>query len=305
MKVGKSVNSKGMGWKAVVVIVVLCWGLFFMFAMKSDPFSAVSSSLRGATSNVATKNRAVPSAAVEPAHLIIVAGHAALKLSMLPKATYTDDAWYLLSYQRNQGFPQIISSHIKKGIELLQGDSAALLIFSGGETRKEVGPISEAASYYYVAQANNWLSDVLAPRVFLEEFARDSLENLMFSICRFREVIGRYPSHISVVGFDFKKQRFNTEHRLALRLPEGNFSYVGVASPAQFDQSRAEAGEHLALQQFEQDLYGCQDKALASKRQLRNPFKRTIPYELACPEMSALLHWCGPGVIAAEDLPWR
>eukprot|EP01039_Chlorochromonas_danica_P002916 gene2916-3183_t len=236
----------------------------------------------------------------------MVTGHAALRLEKIHQATYSDDAWYLLSYQRHQGFPQIISSHIQKGIGLLHTDEASLLIFSGGETRKEVGPISEAASYYFLAQTEHWLSSSLASRVFLEEYARDSFENLMFSICRFREVTGHYPSYVTVVGFDFKQQRFQTEHRLALQYPEGNFSYVGLASPiGKFNQGQAVAGEQIALAAFQADLYGCLDNALANKRQLRNPFKRTHPYDLACPEMKAMLHWCGPGLIPLDSVPWR
>lgn len=228
-----------------------------------------------------------------------------MKLAMLSKATHSDDAWHLLSYQRNQGFPEIISSHIKAGIALLESNSLALLMFSGGQTRKDVGPISEAASYFYLAQANHWMADEHMQGVFLEEYARDSLENLMFSICRFREVSGRYPEHITVVGFDFKQQRFLTEHRLAIRYPESNFTYVGVASPPnKFNQAHAEAGEQVALAAFQSDLYGCADPALANKRMLRNPFKRTVPYDLSCPEMTKLLHWCGPGVVASEDVPW-
>jgi hypothetical protein len=38
-------------------------------------------------------------------------------------------------------------------------------------------------------------------------------------------------------------------------------------------------------------MYGCGDAALVQKRALRNPFRRTVPYELACPEMKELLHW--------------
>ena len=33
-----------------------------------------------------------------------------------------------------------------------------------------------------------------------EEYATNSLENLMFLVCRFREVTGRYPERVSVVS---------------------------------------------------------------------------------------------------------
>ena len=66
------------------------------------------------------------------------------------------------------------------------------------------GPLSEAASYYYLAEEKKWMSEQMKSRVFLEEFARDSFENLLFSICRFKEVVGAYPSKVTVIGFDFK-----------------------------------------------------------------------------------------------------
>jgi hypothetical protein len=37
-------------------------------------------------------------------------------------------------------------------------------------------------------------------RVQTEEFARDSFENLLFSICRFRQVSQKYPERITIVG---------------------------------------------------------------------------------------------------------
>ena len=51
------------------------------------------------------------------------------------------------------------------------------------------------------------------------------------------------------------------------------------------------------------DLYGCDTPELANKRRLRNPFRRSTPYELACPELKDLLAWCGPGVFRGA-LPW-
>eukprot|EP01034_Spumella_vulgaris_P025385 gene25384-31842_t len=165
-------------------------------------------------------------------------------------------------------------------------DDSSVLIFSGGQTRRDVGPTSEAASYYYLAEEKKWIKS-LESRVFLEEYARDSFENLLFSVCRFKEVTGYYPSRISVVGFDFKGNRFQELHRKAIGFPSANFTYVGVRTVhPHFDQSKAVQGESVA-------------------RETRNPFRRTVPYELACPEMSELLHWCGPTLFTGiGDLPW-
>lgn len=63
---------------------------------------------------------------------------------------------------------------------------------------------------------------------FMQDRARDSLENLLFGLCRFYELVGRYPEFVVVVGYDFKKHRFSTLHRTALRLPEEGFRYEGT-----------------------------------------------------------------------------
>lgn len=237
-------------------------------------------------------------------HLIIVAGHAVLRLSKMNVADSSDAGWYLLSYQQNQGFPTIIASHIKMGLELATAYKRSMLVFSGGQTRRDVGPTSEAASYYYLANDKQWLTN-LNDRVYLEEYARDSFENLLFSVCRFREVQGYYPSKISVVGFDFKAKRYTDLHRKAIGYPEGNFTYVGVHSPSVFDQARAVKGEADAWSSFQKDMFGCSDPSLSEKRNKRNPFRRTVPYTLACPEMVDLLRWCGPDAFDVSVLPWN
>jgi hypothetical protein len=283
---------------------VLCiWFLYFTFATSSQP-----NSLRGSkqdskfSSDIATARRKEID---QPEHLIVVAGHAVMRLNKLSIADKSDSGWYLLAYQKDQGFPATISSHIRKGIDLIKTDDSSVLVFSGGQTRKDVGPTSEAASYYYLAEEKKWMKS-LEHRVFLEEYARDSFENLLFSVCRFREVTGYYPSRISVVGFDFKGNRFQELHRKAIGFPSANFTYVGVRTVhPHFDQSKAVRGEDVAVQSFTKDLYGCNDPSLFQKRETRNPFRRTVPYELACPEMRDLLHWCGPTLFGGiEDLPW-
>ena len=50
----------------------------------------------------------------------------------------------------------------------------------------------------------------------------------LFSICRFREITGRYPEKITMVSFSFKQKRFETLHAAALRWPQGHFVYIGV-----------------------------------------------------------------------------
>ena len=89
-------------------------------------------------------------------------------------------------------------------------------------------PTSEAASYLYLSRYQQWLTEEMQDRALLEEFARDSYENLLFSLCRFYEATGGYPERVTVVGFDFKAYRFEHLHRKAIGFPDNNFSYLGV-----------------------------------------------------------------------------
>lgn len=121
---------------------------------------------------------------------------------------------------------------------------------------------------------------------------------------RFKEVTDNYPTRITVVGFDFKAQRFNELHRHAIGFPAEQFTYVGMTPmTSTFDHTKAASGERAALQAFMGDLYGCNTPELADKRMTRNPFRRSMPYELACPELKSLLNWCGPDVYRGA-LPW-
>ena len=63
-------------------------------------------------------------------------------------------------------------------------------------------------------------------RATTEEYARDSLENVLFAACRFQEVVGRYPKRVTVVSYDFKRRRFVELLGPALHLP---LEFVGVA----------------------------------------------------------------------------
>ena len=237
-------------------------------------------------------------------HLIVVAGHSVMRIDGIKEAEYSEESWYLLSYQKGQDLPKIITSHVKKGVDVAREDLTSFLIFTGGQTRKDVGPTSEAASYYYLADQRGWLNDIKG-RVYLEEYARDSYENLLFSVCRFREVAGNYPSRVTVIGFDFKSKRFTELHRGAIGFPLYSFSYVGLKPEVNsFDYSRAVKGEKYVLDSFKNDMYGCGSMELLEKRKKRNPFKRSIPYMSSCPEIHELLTWCGPDMYDGKKLPW-
>jgi hypothetical protein len=284
-------------WRGLVLLFFAGW-MYYMCFFSNKVFSS-SSAVRVGSFDLPSDG----SSKKTQTHLIIVACHAVLRVQLLDSAMHSDEAWYLFDYQKDQGFPQIITSHILKGFDLLHDDVESMLIFSGGETREDTGPLSEAASYYYAATKMHRSVFELHHRVFLEEYARDSFENLLFSVCRFKEVTGSYPLHITVVGFDFKEKRFSDLHRRAIGFPADNFKYIGIKPDAPFIYERAVTGEGITATAFESDMYGC-SRALTDKKHSRDPYHRTIPYELSCRELRPLLHWCGPGLYSFTKLPW-
>lgn len=240
-------------------------------------------------------------------HLILVAGHSVTVSGHLQDAGQDESDWFLLDYQKSKGLPQSIIAHIREGIRRAANDPNAILIFSGGETRASTGPVNEGTSYFRVADAMNLWEDGVRSRTMSEEFATDSFQNLLFSICRFREITLHYPEKITTISFSFKQNRFETLHAKALLWPEQNFEFIGINPDAStgFDIETATKGElENAAKPFETDLYGCHTSVLQEKRKSRNPFKRTPPYELSCPDMKDLLKWCGPGLISADKVPW-
>ncbi|KAJ2802755.1 hypothetical protein H4R20_003158 [Coemansia guatemalensis] len=231
--------------------------------------------------------------------LVIVPGHGVYLGSGSP----LDEAnWYLLDEQR--GEVGTFMAHVGKGMEIVKEHEHALLVFSGGKTRMEAGAHSESVGYWSAAERMGWLTDDVFRRVVTEDHARDSFENVLFSIARFHELTGNYPDRVTVVGFEFKRSRFVDLHRRALRYPRIRFNYVGVNPPGDSEAlSRSEKSNAYNL--FAEDLYGCVGP-LAEKRRSRNPFKLSHGYAQSCPEIALLFGFCpdNPTAVFDGDLPW-
>lgn len=212
-----------------------------------------------------------------------------------------EENWILEPFQKGQ--VATFMRHIKTGLDLAANHTQALLIFSGGQTRARAGPRTEALSYYQVAEKGlRWNAHPeISMRAMSEEYARDSFENVLFSLCRFRQVTGAYPAHVHVVSFEFKRARFVDVHRRALRYPRARFTFHGV-DPTSGGMEGVAEGERAAMGPFGEDLYGCRG-GLGRKRVKRNPFLRFHPYPQGCSEIAPLFAWCGRSVFRG-DLPW-
>lgn len=231
--------------------------------------------------------------------LILVAGHAIFR--NLPDQTPTEDQnWILQEFQRGEPFYYL--EQLQAGIKLAADNPESLLLFSGGQTRKEAGPLSEAQSYWNLAEKMEWFQfPEVSARTTTEEFARDSFENLLFSISRFFECTQKFPETIQIVSWKFKETRFQF-HRKTIRWPAARLQFRGVCNPKEI--AKARISEQKVLKAFQQDPYGVLSEELTRKRVERNPFNRNAPYLLSCPTLKSLLQHSGPDFFS-EPLPWN
>ena len=96
------------------------------------------------------------------------------------------------------GEQPVFIDHIKKACDLVESHDDALVVLSGGQTREEAGPRSEGGSYYECGQLLGCINDANKRRITTEEHARDSLENVAFSLARFEQMAGAAPLSVIV-----------------------------------------------------------------------------------------------------------
>lgn len=198
------------------------------------------------------------------------------------------DDWYLASFQTEGNDHLYFKEHIQRSLECLKQNPHGSLIISGGATKKEAGEVTEAESYYNLAKS---LNKDISPRIYLEPYATDSLENVIFLICRFYEVHHKYPRSIAIIGFEFKRTRFMKYHLPALGLFVAE--YIGNNPEPSTNQedyyAELSANEHNhAVRHFAIDPYGRSMPLLGKKRD-RNPFRRFHKYGETNPRLSEFL----------------
>ena len=209
--------------------------------------------------------------------LVIVPGHA-IYLGNTKSDIGNQKVWKGLHI--NEQEIALYIEHIRKGAQLAQ-EKNAVLIFSGGQTKKQT-QLSEAQGYKALARQIGITKHI---SVDLEPYARDSFENLLFSIYRFKEEYNAFPTSVMVVGFGFKKERFKfhfetiLNNKYALQLPEfdSSFEYFPVNDPIPEVLSKSVAAEKRTLQAFKKLPLG-NHGFLLEKKKARNPWCVRIPY---------------------------
>jgi hypothetical protein len=269
-------------------------------------------------------------------HLIIVAGHAVYTASSRDfywdAKTHVSNAhlWALDKFQSQQpdSTIQFLIQSIETGVKLAKEDSFSLLVFSGGKTRLQAGLISEGQSMVQVAEILGWPKSEgisVKDRSITEEYSLDSLDNLLYSLCRFRQMTGRYPKKVSIVSMESKRLRFTLLHARAAKFPVERINFVGIPTPLgpsipldvnvikqlvnKFDLNAKELEslpphEVQSMLQFAQDEFACKG-ALKQKKVDRNPFVEVSGYRdaEACPEMTFLLEQCRSESVN-HNVPW-
>ncbi|KAG0691284.1 hypothetical protein C6P40_002675 [Pichia californica] len=123
--------------------------------------------------------------------------------------------WLLESFQLESNDHISFINHIQLSFnELHKTIYDSVLVISGGYTKKLIKK-SESSSYYNVALKSGILKNPyfkLNKNIFLEEYARDSYENVLFSLATFYKNFNKFPQKITIIGFGFKKERFLSSH---------------------------------------------------------------------------------------------
>lgn len=235
-------------------------------------------------------------------NLIILAGHAIFTGGRYcDTSTAADDSnWVLQSFQSGEG--KYYLQHLERAIHLCSEDPHSLLILSGGQTRSG-SHLTEAGSYFDAAFAHDFFGiPSVISRITTEDYARDSYENILFSLARFYECTsGKFPEKIVLISWKFKRPRL-LHHAHTIRWPTDKLVYEGVGDPDDLEGA-IRAGERT-LKAFEKDPSG-NGEELGAKKAERNPYNRNHPYTISCPLMSDVLAWKGMGRVPVDSIPWE
>jgi hypothetical protein len=148
--------------------------------------------------------------------LLMLAGH----------AIYQGGRWH--GGHRNED--RLYETHVRDAFRILAAEGYQALALSGGRSRPQLAPAignSEAEGMLEYARE----AGLAGGTVLLEQFGRDSFENLFFSMLCFHRQFGEWPSRVGAVSWKFKALRFYLI-ACGLRLADGRFRFFGSGDPA-------------------------------------------------------------------------
>ncbi|CDK25765.1 unnamed protein product [Kuraishia capsulata CBS 1993] len=231
-------------------------------------------------------------------HLIMVPCHgiwdSKVYSSANPKPAKAGEAvneWHLASFQIPTKDNISFIEHAKIAIDEFKKDKDnSVLVFSGGFTKAGVEQ-SESRSYFELSRALGLLdTEDEHAGVECEEYARDSYENVLFSLLKFRKTTGSFPTKYTIVGFEFKRHRFIEQHLKVLQFTNVNYLTYGPVFPDDYDYSGYSSVQE-AQDAFFKDLEGSEDRfavqpfnefrfgqggSVLKKRLSRDPYSRGL-----------------------------
>ena len=164
-------------------------------------------------------------------------------------------------------FPEdktIYEQHLRESIKSLRDRRYDVLIISGGYTKRDLEK-SEAQGML------DWAQDLglNMQGILLEEYARDSFENVLFSICRFYQEYEQFPKSVGICSWKSKERRFRIIAHV-LTLPNYSFLVIG-------DKEEVKEREAKLLDLVIDDPFH-RKPSLAYMRQKRDPWNKGNPY---------------------------
>ncbi|KAF2436332.1 hypothetical protein EJ08DRAFT_644705 [Tothia fuscella] len=174
-------------------------------------------------------------------HLIIVCCHS-IYTGGVSGNLYNESNWLLKSFQKStstkEGEHETLIRHIFAAIRIhSEHPDNSIIIFSGAATSYSHPELSEAQSYLDAWEALKAVGEVAKGvvdakgNVILEENATDFYQNLLFSVVKFRNMNGQYPSHITIIAPAFKKARCLELHAKAIKWPTSQLTFHGIDPP--------------------------------------------------------------------------
>jgi len=158
---------------------------------------------------------------------------------------------------------------LQKSFDLLNNGSYDVLIISGGYTKPQVEK-SEARGMVDWAENLGLLRRKKDAVILLEEYAKDSLENLLFSMCRFFQFFGKFPYSVASCTWRFNAERFQIFARKLL-LPR--YEVIAVGTQPDEEKIARKWAEFAERDPFYVKQLDSRKKYLA-----RDPWKKQHPY---------------------------